>query len=91
MSQRGEGGAPRDDIGWWFAKPIPGKRHVVISKFCDKSITGGITRLKHHLAHRSGQIAPFQKVSPGFKKEMAADLKDFKTKKIDKKKRRKEL
>lgn len=90
MSQRGEGGAPSDDIGWWFARPIPGKRHVVC-KFCDKSVTGGITRLKHHLAPSKWQIALFQKVSPGFKKEMAADLKDFKTKKIDKKKRRKEL
>lgn len=42
MSQQ-EGGAPNDEITWRFADPIPGTRHFMICKFCDKRVTGGIT------------------------------------------------
>lgn len=89
MSLRGEGEAPRDDIGWGLVTRF--QEHSTICKFCDTRVIGGITRPKQHLAYQSRQIAPCQKLLAVIKKKMAPYLKDSKTKKIDKKKRREEL
>ncbi|XP_075492382.1 uncharacterized protein LOC142530433 [Primulina tabacum] len=48
--------APKLDIGWEFGKSIGGDRKTIQCKFCGKIITGGITRLKQHIAHVAGNV-----------------------------------
>ena len=44
------------DIGWEHAEPVSGSRRTTKCKYCGKVIHGGITRLKQHIAHISGQV-----------------------------------
>ncbi|KAL2906728.1 hypothetical protein RDABS01_005438, partial [Bienertia sinuspersici] len=61
--------APRDeDIAWNFGDPIDGNKRRIKCKFCNKIINGGITRLKQHLAHERGDVAPCESVSQNVKK-----------------------
>ena len=64
----------RDDIGWRFAKAIDGSRHKMSCKLCDKIITGGITRLKQHLAHQKDQLSRCPNVLIEIRKEMIRHL-----------------
>ncbi|XP_075483777.1 uncharacterized protein LOC142523929 [Primulina tabacum] len=48
--------APKLDIGWEFGKSIRGDRKTIQCKLCGKIITGGITRLKQHIAHVAGNV-----------------------------------
>ena len=48
--------ASKHDIGWKHAKPVGGSRRTTKCKYCGKVIHGGITRLKQHIAHISGQV-----------------------------------
>lgn len=52
-----------DDIGWKFAKVVPGDRHRTYCKLCGRKISGGITRLKQHLAYMKGQVRACPNVS----------------------------
>ncbi|XP_075515561.1 uncharacterized protein LOC142550208 [Primulina tabacum] len=47
---------PKLDIGWEFDKPIGDNRKTIQCKFCEKVVSGGITRLKQHIAHVSGNV-----------------------------------
>ncbi|KAL2931551.1 DNA polymerase I [Bienertia sinuspersici] len=75
---------PEEDIGWSFGEPVDGNRRRIKCKFCNKIINGGITRLKQHLAHKKGDVAPCENVSADVKKDMMALLMDYKDKKKDK-------
>ena len=46
----------KHDIGWEHAKPVGGSRRTTKCKYCGKVIHNGITRLKQHIAHISGQV-----------------------------------
>ncbi|KAJ8434642.1 LOW QUALITY PROTEIN: hypothetical protein Cgig2_032920 [Carnegiea gigantea] len=46
--------------------------------------TGGITRLKQHLAHKTGDITPYPDVSADVKRDMMKLLQDYKEKKRQK-------
>ena len=48
--------ASKDDIGWENAEPFGGNRRTPKCKYCEKVIYRGITRLKQHIAHISGQV-----------------------------------
>ncbi|RVW24208.1 hypothetical protein CK203_091363 [Vitis vinifera] len=48
--------ASKHDIGWEHAEPVGGSRRTTKCKYCGKVIHGGITRLKQHIAHISGQM-----------------------------------
>ena len=50
-SNKEPGSKPSSDVGWNFATPT-GKKGELLCNFYHKKITGGITRLKQHLAHR---------------------------------------
>jgi hypothetical protein len=84
-------GAPSSDIGWHFATPIPGDRNSVICKLCGKVVKGGITRLKQHIAHQVGNVAPCARVTFVVRENMMKILQDSKAKKIDSKKRKEEF
>ena len=46
----------KHDIGWEHAEPVGGNRRTPKCKYCGKVIHRGITRLKQHIAHISGQV-----------------------------------
>ena len=48
--------ASKHDIGWEHAEPVGGSRRTTKCKYCGKVIHGGITRLKQHITHISGQV-----------------------------------
>jgi len=73
-----------EDIGWRFCTAVDGNRKQVQCKFCSKIIKGGITRLKQHLAHKKGDVAPCPDVSANVKRDMMRLLQDYKEKKIQK-------
>ncbi|KAJ8432219.1 hypothetical protein Cgig2_003365 [Carnegiea gigantea] len=73
-----------EDIGWRFGIAIDRSRKQVQCKFCSKVIRGGITRLKQHLAHKTGDVAPCPDVSADVKRDMMKLLQDYKEKKRQK-------
>ncbi|CAO2830866.1 unnamed protein product [Amaranthus hypochondriacus] len=76
---------PEDkDIGWSFCTKITDDEKVLKCNFCDKVIRGGITRLKEHLAHKRGNVAPCTNVSAPVQRDMTSVLKEYKDKKKDK-------
>ena len=48
--------ASKHDIGWEHAEPVGGSRRTTKCKYCGKVIHNGITRLKQHIAHISGEV-----------------------------------
>ena len=73
-----------EDIGWRFGIAIDGSRKQVQCKFCSKVIRGGITRLKQHLAHKTGDVALCPDVSAEVKRDMMKLLTEYKEKKRQK-------
>ncbi|OMO61529.1 putative Zinc finger, BED-type, partial [Corchorus olitorius] len=84
-------GPPSDDFGWKWGEAVDGQRSRVRCTFCDRVITGGITRFKEHLAAKKGNVAPCDQVSSHVRKEVAKQLKTFKETKVTKQKARDEL
>ena len=48
--------ASKHDIGWDHKESFSSNRRIPKCKYCGKVIHGGITRLKQHIAHISGQV-----------------------------------
>ena len=48
--------ASKHDIGWEHAELFGGNRRTLKCKYCGKVIHEGMTRLKQHIAHISGQV-----------------------------------
>ncbi|RWR91010.1 hypothetical protein CKAN_02014600 [Cinnamomum micranthum f. kanehirae] len=76
------------DPAWQHGVHVDGKKSRIKCNYCGKVVTGGITKLKEHLAHKSGNMAKCTKVTLELKKEMQAFLKAGKQKKIVTEKRR---
>ena len=81
----------REDIGWRFAESIDGSRHKLSCRLCGKIITGGITRLKQHLAHQKGQVSGCPNVTTEIRTEMMRHLISVQEKKKDKRKQTEEV
>ncbi|CAJ2641675.1 unnamed protein product [Trifolium pratense] len=85
-------GAPSDDIGWHFANILQGvNRNTIQCKLCDRVITGGITRLKEHIAHFPGEVKGCGRVTQIIRESMMQLLLDNKAKKNDSRKRKEEF
>ena len=69
-----------EDIGWRFCTAIDGNKKQVQCKFCSKVIKVGMTRLKQHSAHKTGDVAPCLDVSGDVKRDMMKLLQDYKEK-----------
>ncbi|KAG5565098.1 hypothetical protein RHGRI_001104 [Rhododendron griersonianum] len=82
---------PSDDIGWKFGKMVENNRYKSQCIFCGKIVSGGITRLKEHLAHKKGQVSSCPSVSGEVRELMMKHLKDCSKKQQDKRKRHEEL
>ncbi|KAH7855259.1 hypothetical protein Vadar_022975 [Vaccinium darrowii] len=84
--------APSDDIWWKFGIMVEkNNRSRVKCKLCDKVMSGGITRLKEHLAHKKGQIASCDRVTSEVRVLMMQHLQESNAKQFDKRKRKEEL
>ncbi|CAL8161659.1 unnamed protein product [Prunus armeniaca] len=67
------------DVEWKYARPIEGNKHGTICTFCESTFkSGGITRLKYHLAgfdpHKS--VKKCKEVPPDINKEVIAWIKE---------------
>ncbi|PPS18882.1 hypothetical protein GOBAR_AA01686 [Gossypium barbadense] len=91
FSTKGLEGAPRNDIGWHFGTPVPNTKGDIICKLYGKVVKGGITRFKEHIAHKTGNVTPCPNVTCVIRECMMNILKENKTKKIDKKRRKDEF
>lgn len=47
---------PKRDIGWDFCTPVGDGSKCIKCNYCGRTITGGITRVKEHIAHISGNV-----------------------------------
>jgi len=50
------------NIGWEHATSVGGSKKLVKCNYCEKKVHGGITKIKQHLAHISGQVKAYLKV-----------------------------
>ncbi|KAK9003425.1 hypothetical protein V6N11_060989 [Hibiscus sabdariffa] len=90
-SRRKEGATPSDDYGWRWGEAVEGSRNNVKCKFCERIITGGITRLKEHLAGKTGNVKACESVSAEVRKNIAEQLKEFQKEKAVRQRRKEEL
>ena len=67
---------------------VDGKKSKIRYNYFNKVITGGITGLKQHLAHRERQVSKCPKVSQELKNEMQSLWDGGKQKQVVTKKRR---
>ncbi|OMP03929.1 putative Zinc finger, BED-type [Corchorus olitorius] len=70
-------GPPSDDFGWKWGEAVDGQRSRVRCTFCDRVITGGITRFKEHLAAKKGNVASCYQVSSHIRKEVAEQAENL--------------
>jgi len=54
-------------------------------RFCDHKVSGGISRLKQHLAHERGNCAPCPNVTPDVKAKARAAVDALKSTKVPRK------
>ncbi|KAK8579865.1 hypothetical protein V6N12_070168 [Hibiscus sabdariffa] len=90
-SRRKEGASPSDDYGWRWGEAVEGSRNNVKCKFCERIITGGITRLKEHLAGKTGNVKACECVSSEVRKNIAEQLKEYQKEKSVRQRRKEEL
>ncbi|KAL4291352.1 hypothetical protein GQ457_14G000310 [Hibiscus cannabinus] len=70
-SRSKKGATPSDDYDCRWGKVVDGSHNNVKCKFCERIITGGITRLKEHLARKIGNVKACQCVSTKVRKNIA--------------------
>ncbi|EYU28551.1 hypothetical protein MIMGU_mgv11b023448mg [Erythranthe guttata] len=54
---------PKSDINWDFGDMVGDNRKKIKCKLCQVVTIGGITRLKQHIAHTSGEVEACKKAS----------------------------
>ena len=74
------------DIGWQFGERVGTGRQQIRCKFCRRELSGGITRLKQHLAHKRGNVASCTQVPREIITLMQANLEEIKSKKATREK-----
>ncbi|KAK4408106.1 hypothetical protein Sango_0391600 [Sesamum angolense] len=60
--------APKLDNGWEHGTPVGGDRKKCKCNYCGKVVHGGITRLKQHIAHVSGNVEECSRVPSEIRK-----------------------
>ena len=84
--------ASKHNIGREYIEPIGGNRRTPKCKYCGKVIHGGITRLKQHSAHISGQVEGCRNVPAQVSQSIRLYISNASNEKIRmKKKRRNDL
>ncbi|XP_058086750.1 uncharacterized protein LOC131233916 isoform X2 [Magnolia sinica] len=78
---------PRElDIGWQHGKMIGGHRHHIQCNYCHRTMIGGVTRFKKHLASKRGEIKGCEAVPKEIRDNMRKHLALGKMKKSSEKK-----
>ncbi|KAL6192034.1 hypothetical protein ACLB2K_038421 [Fragaria x ananassa] len=71
-----------EDVGWEFGALVnPSNVDKVKCKLCGKALSGGIHRLKQHIAHIKGNAAPCNKSSDEDKKKCKLAIEEAQSKK----------
>ena len=83
--------ASKHDIGWEHAEPLGGNRRTPKCKYCGKVIHGGITRLKQHIAHISGQVEGCRNVPAEVSQSIRLYMSNASNEKIRMKKKKERL
>jgi len=60
----------RSDIAWKHCNSVGGDTRKLQCKYCQKVVTGGVYRLKHHLAGTQKDVGACKDVTDEVKKEM---------------------
>ena len=81
----------KHDIGWEHAEPFGGNRRTPKCKYCGKVIHEGITRLKQHIAHISGQVEGCQSVLAEVSQSIRLYMSNASNEKIQMKKKKEQL
>ena len=81
----------KHDIGLEHAKTLDGNRKTPKCKYCGKVIHGGITRLKQHIAHISGQVEGCRSVPAEVSQSIRMYMSNASNEKIQMKKKRNDL
>ena len=68
------------DPAWSHGEAV-GSKSKVKCNYCGRVLNGGITQLKQHLAHVSGQVTKCNKVPPNVRAEMHELFDAFEKKK----------
>jgi hypothetical protein len=87
MSEEGSSRTPTTftkgkDPVWDFGLPLDKKKKRVQCTWCTKQMSGGINRLKYHLAGIKGEVEPCDKVEESVRKKIRKDLESFKEHKL---------
>ncbi|CAH1425311.1 unnamed protein product [Lactuca virosa] len=65
------------DMAWeWGEWRDPSKKQSIWCTLCGKMVSGGITRLKQHLTHTSGQVTGCPNVTVDIQKKVMASIKE---------------
>ena len=83
--------ASKHDIGWEHAEPLGGNRKIPKCKYCRNVIHGGITRLKQHITHISGQVEGCRSVLVEVSQSIRLYMSNALNEKIRMKKKKKRL
>ena len=83
--------ASKHDIGWEHAEPLGGNRRTPKCKYCGKVIHGGITKLKQHIAHISGQVEGCRSVPAEVSQSIRLYMSNASNEKIRMKKKKERL
>ncbi|XP_010247496.1 PREDICTED: uncharacterized protein LOC104590486 isoform X3 [Nelumbo nucifera] len=79
---------PRD-IGWQHGKMVGGHRHHVQCNYCHRTMIGGVTRFKKHLASKKGEIRGCEAVPKEVRDLIRKHLAAVKLRKTTEKKQKK--
>ena len=82
--------ASKHDIGWEHAELFGGNRRTPKCKYRGRVIHGGITRLKQHIAHISGQVEGCRSVPTEVPQSIRYCMSNASNEKIQMKKKKKE-
>lgn len=81
-----------DDVGWDYGElTLPNNYDKIKCKLCDKAFSGGIYRLKQHIAGLRGNVKPCPKSTPLDKTKCLQALEGSKKRRQDKKERIEEV
>ncbi|KAL5701064.1 hypothetical protein ACHQM5_026443 [Ranunculus cassubicifolius] len=76
------------DIGWQHGKMIGGNSHHVQCNYCQRTMIGGITRFKKHLASKRGEIRGCEAVPKEVRELIKKHLADWRKRKASGKKKK---
>lgn len=75
--------AQNKDIGWTHCRPISNDKKKVICNYCNKEMSGGVTRIKEHLAGISGNVLACEQVPSVVKKELLQHMNEKRKQKAE--------